>query len=109
MDSFIDVSFSRKANVLKYFLFSEKKKRPENLEKLFKAMKTIPATLIEAKRAFSSAGIFITKLRNMLSPTTIDALILFATFNVHDDSYLMGKHQSVIIVNAINKNRGKNH
>jgi hypothetical protein len=45
-------------------MFSDKK-RPENLEKLFKALKTIPPTLIEAERAFSSAGIR-NKLRNRL-------------------------------------------
>jgi hypothetical protein len=73
-------------------LFEATKKRPENLEKLFKALKTIPPTSIEAERAFSSAGIFITKLRNRLSPTTIDALMFLKHFfnkNVQDDSYLM--------------------
>jgi hypothetical protein len=39
---------------------------------LFKALKTIPPTSIEAERAFSTAGIFITKLRNRLSAKTIN-------------------------------------
>jgi hypothetical protein len=62
------------------------------LEKLFKALKTFPPTSIEAERAFSSAGIFITKLRNRLSQTTIDALMFLKHFfnkNVQDDSFLM--------------------
>jgi hypothetical protein len=61
-------------------IFESTKKRPENLEKLFKALKTIPPTLIEAERAFSTAGIFITKLRNRLSPKTINALIFLKHF-----------------------------
>jgi hypothetical protein len=36
-------------------LFESTKKKPENLEKLFKALKTIPPSSIEAERAFSSA------------------------------------------------------
>jgi hypothetical protein len=59
--------------IIKKCLFlSLLKKRPENLEKLFKALKTIPTTSIEAERAFSTAGIFITKLRNRLSAKTIN-------------------------------------
>jgi hypothetical protein len=42
---------------------------------LFKALKTIPPTSIEAERAFSTAGIFITKLRNRLSAKTINLYI----------------------------------
>jgi hypothetical protein len=61
-------------------LFESTKKRPENLEKLFKALKTIPPTSIEAERAFSTAGIFITKLRNRLSAKTINALIFLKHF-----------------------------
>jgi hypothetical protein len=56
-------------------LFEATNNRPENLQKLFDALKTIPPTSIEAERAFSAVGIFITKLRNKLSPSTIDALI----------------------------------
>jgi hypothetical protein len=40
------------------------------LKKMFKAMKTIPPTSIEAEKAFSTAGIFITKLRNRLIPSS---------------------------------------
>jgi hypothetical protein len=38
--------------VKKMSLFESTKKRPENLGKLFKALKTIPPTSIEAERAF---------------------------------------------------------
>jgi hypothetical protein len=64
----------------KMALFESTKKRPENLGKLFKALKTIPPSSIEAERAFSTAGIFITKLRNRLSAKTINALIFFEAF-----------------------------
>jgi hypothetical protein len=60
-------------------LFESTKKRPENLEKLFKALKTIPPSSIEAERAFSTAGIFITKLRNRLSAKTISSCNSFKT------------------------------
>jgi hypothetical protein len=61
-------------------LFESTKKRPENLEKLFKALKTIPPTSIEAERAFSTAGIFITKLRNRLSAKTTNAQFFLKHF-----------------------------
>jgi hypothetical protein len=46
------------------------KENADFLEKMFKAMKTIPPTSIEAERVFSTAGIFITKLRNRLIPSS---------------------------------------
>ena len=49
--------------------------RPGILEKVFWAIKTLPPTSVEAERAFSAAGMFVTKLRSRLSEKTIDALI----------------------------------
>ena len=48
---------------------------PAILEKVFCAIKTLPPTTVEAERAFSAAGMFVTKLRSRLSEKTIDALI----------------------------------
>ena len=37
-------------------------KRPSQLEHLYNALLTIPPTSVEAERAFSAAGLFVTKL-----------------------------------------------
>ena len=42
---------------------------------LYKALMTIKPTSVEAKRAFSAMGFFVTKLRNRMSDKTLDALI----------------------------------
>ena len=51
------------------------KERPRYLQLLYKALKTIKPTSVEAKRAFSAMGFFVTKLRNRMSDKTLDALI----------------------------------
>ena len=42
------------------------KRRPNNLEKLYAALKTIKPTSIEAERAFLALGYFVIKIRNGL-------------------------------------------
>ena len=42
---------------------------------LFKALKTIKPTSVEAERAFSAMGFFVTKLRNRMGDETLDGLI----------------------------------
>ena len=49
--------------------------RPNNLEKLYAALKTIKPTTVEAERAFSALGYFVNKIRNRLNDNTIDALL----------------------------------
>ena len=49
--------------------------RPKYLELLFKALKTIKPTSVEAERAFSAMGFFVTKLRNRMGDETLDGLI----------------------------------
>ena len=44
---------------------------------LFNALKTIPPTSVEAERAFSSLGLFATKIRSLLQDDTLDALTFF--------------------------------
>ena len=51
------------------------KERPRYLQLLYKALKTIKPTSVEAERAFSAMGFFVTKLRNRMSDKTLDALI----------------------------------
>ncbi|GFY10560.1 hypothetical protein TNCV_2193811 [Trichonephila clavipes] len=44
-------------------LFDSTENPSPNIIKLCDALKTIPPTSVEAKRAFSAAGLFVTKLR----------------------------------------------
>ena len=48
--------------------------RTPRLKKVMDALETIPPTSVESERAFSAAGLFITKLRTRLSVKNIDAL-----------------------------------
>ena len=48
--------------------------RPANLQTLYEALLTIQPTSVEAERAFSACGLFVTKLRYRLHDSTIDAL-----------------------------------
>ena len=55
-------------------LLEATEKRPRKLEQLFKALLTIPPRSVEAKRTFSAAGLFATKLRSRISDKSISAL-----------------------------------
>ena len=59
---------------------SELSTEQSNITKVFEAVKTIPATSVEAKRAFSAAGLFATKIRSRLSDRNINALCLLRAF-----------------------------
>ena len=56
-------------------LYETSKRRPENLERLFTALKTIKPTSVEAERAFSALGYFANKIRSQMNDATLDALI----------------------------------
>lgn len=62
-------------------IFEATGKRTDNLEKLYNALKTIPPTSIESERAFSAAGLFITKIRSSLSDSAIDNLCFLIFLN----------------------------
>ena len=57
-----------------FALFEATKVRPKNLQCLYLALGTIPPTSVEAERAFSVCGTFVTKVRNRLSDKSINAL-----------------------------------
>ncbi|GFX85102.1 uncharacterized protein TNCV_4979571 [Trichonephila clavipes] len=53
-------------------LFDSTENLSLNIIKLCGALKTIPPTSVEAERAFSAAGLFVTKLRTRLSDKSIN-------------------------------------
>ena len=59
-------------------LYEITKRRPNNLEKLYAALKTIKPTSVKAERAFSILDYFVSKIRNRLNDVTIDALCFCA-------------------------------
>ena len=61
-------------------LFEEKGERPHYLELLYQALLTIPPTSVESERAFSSTGLFVTKIRSSLGDNTIDALVFLRNY-----------------------------
>ena len=61
-------------------LYETSKRRPENLEKLFSALKTIRPTSVEAERTFSALGYFANKIRSQLNHETLDALIFLRQY-----------------------------
>ena len=52
-------------------LFEGTRKRPTKSELLFNALLSIPPTSVEAERAFSAGGLFVTKLRSRLSDKSL--------------------------------------
>ena len=61
-------------------IFESTGERPACLQKIFRAIKTLLLTSVEAERAFSSAGLFITKIRSQLSDRSIDSLCFLRYF-----------------------------
>ena len=54
--------------------FDASGKLPPDLENILLALKSIPPTSVEAERAFSAAGLFMTKLRTRMDDQCIDML-----------------------------------
>jgi len=63
-------------------LFEATKKRSNNLEKLYHALITIKPTSVEPERAFSAAGLFVTKLRKILSHESVLRLSCASIINI---------------------------
>ena len=53
---------------------------PPILAKLFRALKTISPSSIEAERAFSTCGLFATRVRSRLNDDTLNALLITNKF-----------------------------
>ena len=61
-------------------LYEITKRRPNNLEKLYAALKTIKLTSVKAKCAFSALGYFMSKIRNCVNDDTIDGLLFLCHY-----------------------------
>ncbi|XP_065659760.1 uncharacterized protein LOC136083825 [Hydra vulgaris] len=66
-----------KAISKKMLVYEATGKRTANLELLFNALETIPPTSVESERAFSAAGLFVTKIRSRMSDDLLDTLCFF--------------------------------
>ena len=71
---------SVEAQIISKELFEATKKRPENLENLYRSLLTIRPTSVEVERAFSAMGLFATKIKNRLNDNTLNAMILMLQF-----------------------------
>jgi len=67
---------------MKYELsaFEQSGKRSETLENLYEALCTVPPTSVESERAFSTVGLFATKIRSSLADNSIDALLTLRVY-----------------------------
>lgn len=63
---------------LDYFKITQK--RGDILENVFKALKCVQATSVEAERAFSAAAQFVTKVRSRLNDDTISKLCVLRNY-----------------------------
>ena len=55
-------------------VFQDTGERPAKIELIYRALLTLPPTSVEAERAFSAAGLFVTKLRSRLNDNTLNVL-----------------------------------
>lgn len=61
-------------------VFESTGQRTTNITLLLDALKTVPPTSVESERAFSAAGLFVTKLRTRLSDRSVDRLCLLKSY-----------------------------
>ena len=54
--------------------------RPGCLEKVYQALLTLPPSSTEAERSFSSAGLFVTKMRSSLGDDAVDMLCFLRSY-----------------------------
>ena len=68
-------------------LFEATRKRQTKLELLFNALLSIPPTSVETERAFSAAGLFVTKLKlcSGLSNKSLDALTFLRSYYMKNE------------------------
>ena len=63
-----------------FAIFENSGQRPSMIDKVFHAIQSVPPTSVEAERAFSAAGLFITKIRSRLGDNAIDKLCFLRQF-----------------------------
>ena len=61
-------------------LFEATGNKSKYLNLVDKALCSIPATSVEAERAFSAIGLFITKLRSRLNENSVESLMVLKEF-----------------------------
>ncbi len=87
-----NLDFKSKSSIFiarnEFSMYEEQKKRSPNLDQLYSALRTIKPTSCEAERAFSSAGLFIVKIRSCLSPATINALCFLKCYFLNKNKNL---------------------
>ena len=66
-------------------IFEATKKRTPKLERLCNALLTIKPTSVEAERAFSTAGLFLSKIRSSLSDETLDAQVFLKSYFINNE------------------------
>ena len=54
--------------------------RPEHLELLYQSLLTLPPSSVTSERAFSSAGLFSTKIRSRLGDSTLHSLVFLRDY-----------------------------
>ena len=71
---------TKKAMRKEFEVYEESHQRTNNLERLWHALNSIQPTSVESERAFSAAGLYLTKLRTRLLPSTINALCVIGAY-----------------------------
>ena len=61
-------------------LFRKTGTKSKHLTLLLEALDSIPPTSVESERAFSAAGLFITKIRSRLGDDTLDSLCFLKSY-----------------------------
>lgn len=61
-------------------VFEATGERTQNLNIIYNALMSIPPTSVESERVFSTAGLFITKMRTRLSDRSINCLCFLKSY-----------------------------
>ena len=61
-------------------LFEATGDKSKNISSIEEVLNTIPPTSVEAERAFSAVGLFVTKSRSRLSENSVDSLMILKSY-----------------------------
>ena len=81
-ESILPVSFTGPSEALKEIkkemsVYKSTGRRPVSLDRIYKALMTLPATSVESERAFSASGMFVTKMRTSLDDNSVNMFVFF--------------------------------